>query len=526
MWTLKIGEGESGLRTSNGHTGRQTWHFDPDAGSAEERAAVEKARREFSENRFAKKHSADLLMRLQDFDRCNELGFLQYAKSNPLPRLPDPVKVKDQSELTEENVEATLKRGVLFYSTIQAEDGHWPGDYGGPMILMPKMVIVLYITGSLNVVLSRVHQEEMVRYVYNHQNEDGGWGLHIEGPSIMFGSVLNYVTLRLLGQELNNDGDQALERGRAWILQHGGATAIPSWGKFWLSVLGLFEWEGNNPLLPEFWLLPYFLPVHPGRMWCHCRMVYLAMSYLYGKKFTPEITKTALSMRKELFNVPYEDIDWNKGRNECAKEDLYCPLSIIQNFLWETLRKLVDPALMHWPEDPNSEAFKWHLPRIYDYLWIAEDGMKVQNNNGSQTWDAAFAVQALISTGLIETCGSMLKKAHYFLDRSQIQENFPGDLQFWHRHISKGGWGLSTRDHVWPVSDCTAEGFKAALALSQLPSNIVGESISAERFYDAVTVMLAYQTSCRMAMVEFPRMTQQSHILGWSYSTHLIHLAT
>lgn len=31
-----------------------------------------------------------------------------------------------------------------------------------------------------------------------------------------------------------------------------------------------------------------------------------------------------------------------------------------------------------WVEDPNSEAFKLHLPRIYDYLWLAEDGMKMQ----------------------------------------------------------------------------------------------------------------------------------------------------
>lgn len=31
-----------------------------------------------------------------------------------------------------------------------------------------------------------------------------------------------------------------------------------------------------------------------------------------------------------------------------------------------------------WVEDPNSEAFKRHLPRIKDYLWVAEDGMKMQ----------------------------------------------------------------------------------------------------------------------------------------------------
>ena len=32
------------------------------------------------------------------------------------------------------------------------------------------------------------------------QNEDGGWGLHIEGPSTMFSTMLSYVTLRLLGE--------------------------------------------------------------------------------------------------------------------------------------------------------------------------------------------------------------------------------------------------------------------------------------------------------------------------------------
>ena len=29
-------------------------------------------------------------------------------------------------------------------------------------------------------------------------------------------------------------------------------------------------------------------------------------------------------------------------------------------------------------EDPNSDAFKKHLPRLKDYLWVAEDGMKMQ----------------------------------------------------------------------------------------------------------------------------------------------------
>lgn len=56
-----------------------------------------------------------------------------------------------------------------------------------------------------------------------------------------------------------------------------------------------------------------------GRMWCHCRMVYLPMSYLYGKRFVGPITPTVLALRKELYTLPYHEIEWNQARNQCAK---------------------------------------------------------------------------------------------------------------------------------------------------------------------------------------------------------------
>lgn len=39
-----------------------------------------------------------------------------------------------------------------------------------------------------------------------------------------------------------------------------------------------------------------------------------------------------------------------------------------------------------WIEDPNSEAFKLHLPRVYDFLWVAEDGMKMQVARFLNAW--------------------------------------------------------------------------------------------------------------------------------------------
>ncbi|KAJ8641070.1 hypothetical protein MRB53_017764 [Persea americana] len=523
MWKLKIAEGGSPwLRSLNNHVGRQVWEFEPELGTAEELLEIERAREGFQELRFQKKHSSDLLMRMQ------------FARENPCNVEIPQVKLEDTEDVTEEAVATTLRRAIGFHSSIQAHDGHWPGDYGGPMFLMPGLVICLYVTGALNTVLSSEHRLEICRYLYNHQNEDGGWGLHIEGPSTMFGTALTYVTLRLLGEGANG-GEGAMEEARNWILEHGGVTAITSWGKMWLSVLGAFEWSGNNPLPPEIWLLPYFVPIHPGRMWCHCRMVYLPMSYLYGKRFVGPLTPTVLSLRKELYTVPYDHVDWNQARNLCAKEDLYYPHPLVQDILWATLHKFVEPLLLHWPgsmlrekalrtamehihyedentryvcigpvnkvlnmlccwvDNPNSEAFKLHLPRIYDFLWVAEDGMKMQGYNGSQLWDTAFTAQAYLSTNLYEEFGSTIKKAHEYIKNSQVLEDCPGDLSFWYRHISNGAWPFSTRDHGWPISDCTAEGLKTALLLSQIPRENVGEPIDAERLYDAVNVILSLQ---------------------------------
>jgi hypothetical protein len=66
MWRLKIGEGGGPwMQTASDFHGRQVWEYDPDAGTDEERSKVEQLRRAFTENRFRRRESQDLLMRMQ-----------------------------------------------------------------------------------------------------------------------------------------------------------------------------------------------------------------------------------------------------------------------------------------------------------------------------------------------------------------------------------------------------------------------------------------------------------------------------
>lgn len=102
------------------------------------------------------------------------------------------------------------------------------------MFLMPGAVFTLYVTGCLDELLSPEHKSELIRYLWNHQSPDGGWGIHIEEPCTMFGTVLTYITLRILGVPAN---EPKLARAKKLILDNGGAMVLPSWGKFWLCVL-------------------------------------------------------------------------------------------------------------------------------------------------------------------------------------------------------------------------------------------------------------------------------------------------
>ncbi len=388
---------------------------------------------------------------------------------------------------------------------------------------MPGLIIACHITKTE---LSAHQKARMITYLRNVQNEDGGYGLHIEDSSTVFGTALNYVAMRLLGLQPDDiDAMRARERLRAL----GGAAQIPTWGKFWLAVLGVYSWEGINPLPPELYLLPRRLPVHPGNFWCHTRQVFLPMSYIYARRLQGPITPLVRELRQEVFNEPWEEIRWPALRTKVARTDAYSPptpvlkamnkvLGLYERSPLKPLRKravnFVADQMHHedettayltigpvskaiqmlaiWFEDPHSQAFKRHVERIDDYLWDGVDGLKMQGYNGSQLWDTAFATLAILESGLHEDGAflDVLERAYSFIDDNQVKADIPEGERYFRDPI-KGAWPFSTAEQAWTVSDCTAEGLKASL----LAAPIAKRPVPLERLRDAADILLDSQNA-------------------------------
>lgn len=47
-----------------------------------------------------------------------------------------------------------------------------------------------------------------------------------------------------------------------------------------MKVIGLYDWSGNYPVIPELWLVPQFLPFHPGTFLLFYKKSFLEFKWL------------------------------------------------------------------------------------------------------------------------------------------------------------------------------------------------------------------------------------------------------
>jgi lanosterol synthase len=419
-----------------------------------------------------------------------------------------------------------------FLGSLQRVDGSFEGEVVWCPMTLAQYVIVRTL---LNRPFEPAERARIILHFRTTLRPEGGWGLHPEANSYVFVTTISYVALRLLGVPAD---DPLTSKALAWVhAQPSGVLSIPSWGKFWLSIVGLYEYSGLNPWPPELFLLPDWSPIHPNHLYGPTRYIYLAIGYLYGVRFRATLGPITEDLRRELYPVPYDTIDFAAHRHNLAATDLYVRPSWPVRRAWdalaafETLRDRSPSlkarrrrALAHcvqrirdeqlgtnyhsvspvnvllyvlalWANDPQDPVIAQSLDNIRYWVFDdAKDGLRVACTR-STSWDTSLAMLAVLAGPAARNHQSLLRRAYAFLLGAQLKgelvDRGPGA-----RDPIDGGWCFTDGGDRWAVSDCTAEALSALLESDAM--DVVTEAPARaprDRLQAAAAFVLARQNS-------------------------------
>lgn len=412
-------------------------------------------------------------------------------------------------------LESALRSGVLALARSQ-EGGAFEGEMRWCPMLAAQYVLLHRL---LDRPISQARTRRLLRYFERSRVASGVWGLHDHAGPSLYVTTLVYVAARLLGAP----ADTSWLAGARALFAAEPVERVPTWGRVWLAMLGLYGWDGVIPMPPELWALPTALPFHPSRYYCHTRLIYLGLSLLRTETRTRPLDVEAARLRRELYpGRPYVRIDFRRRRGDVSALDLVAPMpramlaaldvaGALERLLPRALRAHVARDLREHirvelrttdhlavspvsgmlgvlalaAEDPHDPAIEAALGALE--TWIFEDDVEGCRVTGarSQTWDTAFALQALVAASPIATEGRTLRLGATWLAAQQIPHAFRDFARF-HRVDPSGGFCFAHREHGWPVSDCTAEALIALLEIEE-------PTVPLDALHDAVRFILRCQ---------------------------------
>ncbi len=384
------------------------------------------------------------------------------------------------------DVSLALQKSIDRLVGVQREDGAWEGEMTWCPMLAAQLVLMSHITQDP---ISPERKRLLVRHFECTRLEQGVWGMHEHSEPHLFVTALVYVAARLIGIER---GDPLLQPATDFFRREN-VLHIPSWGKFWLALLNLYDWRGVNAPLPELWSLPRWTVLHPSNWYCHTRLIYMAMSAIYSRRYQVPVTPLIESIREELFIQEYSSIDFSKARTQLRSADLFAAPSrwlrtgyrlarLFDRFHSKSVRaRLIDELMGRirwelqttdhtgispvsgllniialWLTDPDDADCARAKARLDGWIWEdPQQGTRVTGAR-SASWDTGIALQSLAAACSSDEQPSAFRRGAAFLLQNQIAESFEGYRESF-RNDPKGGWCFAGGWHGWPVSDCTAE---------------------------------------------------------------------
>jgi squalene-hopene/tetraprenyl-beta-curcumene cyclase len=386
------------------------------------------------------------------------------------------------------------RRSAEFVASLQKPDGHWCAELTADTTLESDYILFqLWLFPPKDGVWrpeSRTLIDKAVRSILDRQLEDGGFNIHVKGPSEVSASVKAYFALKLAGVPIE---DSRMRRLRDRILAMGGIQAANSYVKINLSLFDLYPRQYCPSIPPEFALLPFHL-LYQMSSWTRAIVISLAIVHAAN----PRSPVPAGLNLDEL---------WTPGATGAFFEDG-------KIFSWRTLFLTIDRCLKWWERNPLAKpirrravarAAQWMIERLEDSDGLAAiyppmmysvmaldvlgyakddplraralrqfDDLMVDDGERfffqpcySAIWDTSISTFALAQAQ--PRHAALRSAADWMLDREIRQK---GDWSVKRPNVEPSGWAFEYRNDFYPDIDDTA---MVMLALSQARGSNAGK---------------------------------------------------
>jgi squalene-hopene/tetraprenyl-beta-curcumene cyclase len=359
----------------------------------------------------------------------------------------------------------------------QSEEGYWCGELEADTTLESDYILLHTLLGTGN-------PERMAkagRYILDHQNEDGGWGIYAGAPSSVSASVKAYFGLKLAGYQAAHP---ALVRAKRRILELGGVTEVNTFTKIYLCFFGQYDYEAVPAIPPEIVLFPnwFWFNIYEISSWSRAILVPLSIAYAKKpfKKIPDEMDvaelfvggrdKARMHLRWAKKLISWRNFFLLLDRLTHLLERVHVrPLrSIALRAAEEWVLERVElsdglgaiyPGMMNTIIALRCLGYSVDDPRFiraldeFEQLGIEEGDTFRMQPCKSPVWDTAYAMFALGESGVPRSDPRMIAAANWILHK---QVTHVGDWKVKNKKGQPGGWYFEFKNEYYPDVDDTA----------------------------------------------------------------------
>lgn len=434
------------------------------------------------------------------------------------------VELSSRSKLaSDEEITEGISKAMGWLEEKQSPDGFWVGRLFSNSCMEAQWIMLQHVLG-----LGRSDKkfDAVVRAILRERQSDGTWLIYpgAEGGDINT-TVECYAALRIAGHDPKSP---EMTQTREWIRANGGLLATRNFTKYWLALIGEWDWDHLPTLPPELIWAPTWFPFNIYRFASWARGTIVPLLVISARRLRRELPKE--QRLDELF------FDAPRGSDFYAQKNKHPGLS------WSSFFSLADTCLRIYqnysPFKPGREAairhcLEWIIkhqeadgawsgiqpPWVYSLMALHNEGYSLNHPvikaglaafdlhwawpegdaiylqaSESPVWDTVLTLQATLDTGADLNEQPMLPKALDWVLGQQIRHW--GDWQVFVKGLPPGGWAFEFENDIYPDTDDTAVALCALQRLRrQLPAGDARIEPLDRSIFDALTWLIGMQSS-------------------------------